>query len=375
MNVLELARWPVGGIRTYFRYVFGNVLFRKHFLTFVVPGSRLLPLLQQHLPDDSYRYVATRDSTVRMFAATAIQLAGGRFSLVHSHGFTAGAIAAPLCILFRVPHIMTAHDVFQPGQFPGLQGRIKKRVLERLFRKVDVIHTVTEDGRENLLEYLPSLDRSRIHTILHGIDVAEFSGAPAQDFRRTTAGLGEHDFLIGFFGRFMAQKGFRYLVEAMDILINRRHLPRRPVVITFGDGGYSREEYAAIKQRRLGDYFVKLPHTDDMPGSVKGVDLVAMPSLWEACGLLAMEALVAGTPIIGTSCIGLREVLAGSPARIIPPADAGALADAIELEMATPRNHEFLAWAPHAATRFAPDRPVGEVLDLYRLVAGGKGLT
>ncbi len=254
---------------------------------------------------------------------------------------------------------------------PDCEGRIKQRTLERLFRRVDIIHTVTEDGRENLLEYLPSLDRSRIHTILHGIDVAEFSRAPAQDFRRTTAGLDEHDFLIGFFGRFMAPKGFRYLVEAMDILINRRHLPRRPVVITFGDGGYSREEYATIKQRRLDDYFVKLPHTDDMPGAVKGVDLVAMPSLWEACGLLAMEALVAGTPIIGTSCVGLREVLAGSPARIIPPADAEALADAIELEMAAPRRQEFLAWAPQAITRFAPDRPAGELLDLYRLVTGG----
>ncbi len=106
MEVLELARWPVGGIRTYFRYVFGNKLFREHFLTFVVPDSRLLPLLQQHLPDGSYRFVATKNSATGMLVATARQLAAGRFSLVHSHGFTAGAIAAPLCMLFRVPHIM-----------------------------------------------------------------------------------------------------------------------------------------------------------------------------------------------------------------------------------------------------------------------------
>jgi glycosyltransferase involved in cell wall biosynthesis len=371
MEILQLARWPVGGIRTYFRYVFGNKLFHDQVLTFVVPGSGLLPLLQQYLPEGSYRFVATKSSATSIFIATASQLAGGRFSLVHSHGVTAGAIAAPLCMLFRVPHIMTTHDVFQAGQFPGLRGRIKQRVLERLFRSVDIIHTVTEDGRENLLEYMPSLDRDKIHTILHGIDVEEFSQAPAQDLRRATAGLGEHDFLIGFFGRFMAPKGFRYLVEAMDILINKRHLPRRPVVITFGDGGFSREEYTAIKLRGLDDNFVKLPHTDDMPGAVKGVDLVVMPSLWEACGLLAMETLVAGTPIIGTSCVGLRKVLAGSPARIIPPADADALADAIELEMAAPRRQEFLAWVPQAMARFASDRTSRELLDLYHLATGG----
>lgn len=373
MKVLELARWPVGGIRTYFRYVFGNSLFREHFLIFVAPDQRLSSLLRQHLPDGSYHFVATKNSVAGMLVATLRQLAGGSLSLVHSHGFTAGAIAAPLCMLFRMPHIMTAHDVFQPGQFAGLRGRLKLRTLEKLFRSVDIIHTVTEDGRENLLEYMPSLEHSRIHTILHGIDVAEFSRACAQDFRHTTAGLEEHDFLIGFFGRFMAQKGFRYLVEAMDILVNRRHLARRPVVVTFGEGGYSREEYAAIQERGLGDNFVKLPHTDDMPGAIKGVDLVAMPSLWEACGLLAMEALVAGTPIIGTDCLGLRNVLAGSPAHIVPPADAGALANAIELEMTTPRREQFLDWVPQAVARFAPDRPAAELLALYRLAAGDNG--
>jgi glycosyltransferase involved in cell wall biosynthesis len=369
MEILELARWPVGGIRTYFRYVFGHPLFRDHFLTFVAPEGSVLPLLQQYLPENGFRFVAVKDSGTGLFIASARLLAGRSFSLVHSHGFTAGAIAAPLCRLFGVPHLMTAHDVFQPGQFSGLRGYIKRRVLGWLFRMVDVIHTVTEDGRGNMLEYFPSLDRDRIHIILHGIDVAEFGAAPAQDFRSSIERIGENDFLIGFFGRFMAQKGFRYLVEAMDTLVNHRQLPRRPVVLTFGDGGFSREEYAEIERRGLGGYFVKLPHTDDMPGAIKGVDLVAMPSLWEACGLLAMESLVAGTPIIGTHCIGLREVLADSPARVIPPADAGALADAIEHEMTSGRKQEFIEFAPQAAWRFALDRPVRELHDLYRVAA------
>lgn len=369
MEVLELARWPVGGIRTYFRYVFGHQLFRDHYLTFVAPEGSVLPLLHKYLPQNGFRFVATRDSGTGLFIATATLLVRRRFALVHSHGFTAGAIAAPLCKLFGVPHLMTAHDVFQPGQFAGMRGYIKRRALGWLFGLVDAIHVVTEDGRKNMLEYFPSLDSERIHTILHGIDVAAFTSAHARDFRRTIHGLGEDDFLIGFFGRFMAQKGFRFLVEAIGTLVNRRQLQLRPVVLTFGDGGFSREEYSEIVQRGLDDYFIKLPHTDDMPGAIKGVDLVVMPSLWEACGLLAMEVLVAGTPIIGTHCIGLREVLAGSPARTIPPADADVLADAIELEMTSQRRQEFLAFAPRAAQRFASDRPVRGLLDLYRLVA------
>ena len=365
MDVLELARWPVGGIRTYFRYVFGHQLFRGHYLTFVAPEGSVLPVLQQYLPENGFRFVATRDIGTGLLIATARLLAGGRFSLVHSHGFTAGAIAAPLCKLFGVPHLMTAHDVFQPGQFSGLRGDIKKRVLGRLFRMVDVIHAVTEDGRENMLEYFPFLDQDRIHTILHGIDVAAFSSAAAQDFRHTIEGLGDNDFLIGFFGRFMAQKGFRDLVNAIDILSKSNDLSRVPRVLTFGEGGFVREDYELISAMGLDEYFIRLPLTNDMAGAIKGMDLVVMPSRWEACGLLAMETLVSGVPLVGTSCIGLREVLEGTPASLVPPADPVQLAEKISHEMGAGRRHEFVEYVPHALRRFSVDRHAGELVRLY----------
>ena len=106
-----------------------------------------------------------------------------------------------------------------------------------------------------------------------------------------------------------------------------------------------------------------------MPGVIKGVDLVAMPSLWEACGLLGMEALAAGVPIVGTSCIGLNEVLEGSPASIVPPGDAMALAGKIEYEMTAERHAEFEMYMPEAARRFSPDRHVYELMALYGSMA------
>jgi glycosyltransferase involved in cell wall biosynthesis len=85
-----------------------------------------------------------------------------------------------------------------------------------------------------------------------------------------------------------------------------------------------------------------------------------------------MEVLVTGTPIIGSDCIGLREVLQDSPASVIAPADARALADAIEFEMTAARRDEFMEWAPQAARRFALDGSVAGLHALYHRMAATK---
>ena len=90
-----------------------------------------------------------------------------------------------------------------------------------------------------------------------------------------------------------------------------------------------------------------------------------MPSRWEACGLLAMEALAAGVPIVGSDCIGLREVLAATPARMVEPGNAAALAEALARELEERRSAEFLAYSPTAVERFSVARNASALRSLY----------
>jgi glycosyltransferase involved in cell wall biosynthesis len=170
---------------------------------------------------------------------------------------------------------------------------------------------------------------------------------------------------IGFFGRFMAQKGFRYLVDAIEIIIREKLTEKMPLVLTFDWGGFVREEYQDIEYRELGNYFQMMQFTDDMPGVIKAMDIVVMPSLWESSGLLGMEALVAGVPVIGSNCIGLREVLADSPAIMVPPKDSKALAKAIAKEINSPSKKEFQTFSDIARERFSIQRPALELKKLY----------
>ena len=163
----------------------------------------------------------------------------------------------------------------------------------------------------------------------------------------------------------MAQKGFNYLVDAIEIIVRDKSTDRDPLVLTFDWGGFVREEYKDIEDRGLKKYFHMMQFTDDMPGVIKAVDMVAMPSLWESSGLLGMEALVAGVPIVGSSCIGLREVLSDSPAVLVLPMHSEALSRAIVDEMNEPRKKEFEQYSSIARKRFCLQRPSMELKKLY----------
>jgi glycosyltransferase involved in cell wall biosynthesis len=65
-----------------------------------------------------------------------------------------------------------------------------------------------------------------------------------------------------------------------------------------------------------------------------------------------MEAMVAGVPLIGTNCIGLREVLRNTPATAVPARDSVALAEALISEMRNPTTTKARAFATEAASRF-----------------------
>ena len=364
MNVLLTALWPVGGIRTFFRYVYGHEAFSDATFHLLSPDEGLSAYLETHLPKQRIKVRSVPRSGLRLAAATSTLLRRGGFDLVHSHGFSAGVATELGRLGSGTPHLMTAHDVFLPASFRGARGRGKRILLQHVFRRLNGIHAVSEDGAANLFEYLPALKRERVTPILHGIDAPRFAAAEAVDIRRLP-GVPAEALVIGFFGRFMAQKGFRTLVDAVEIMVGERLLARPIRVLTFGWGGFIREDFQYIAERGLHQHFLQQPQQDHPEGWIRGVDVVAMPSRWEACGLLAMEALCAGTPIVGTHCIGLREVLSGSPAPMVSPEDPAALAEALAAMAEPGARAPFTAYQPRAAERFSIDRPARALRSLY----------
>lgn len=312
MRALIFVKHPQGGIKTYCRYMYANPVMSDLQIEFMTPAADGEAYFREYLGAD-IRFVKTGDSGASMVWSLCKSLLGNRPDLVHSHGFTAGILAAIPTRIFGVKHIVTSHDIFQDSQFSGLRGWIKRKLVGLALSLANRINPVGDDARENLVTYYPSLDKGKkVVAIRNGVDTAAFLSEGRRDVKAEMA-LEEGELLLGYFGRFMAQKGFGLLVNLVDEWNREQRYPTLRVAC-FGWGGYIREEQESLKQRGLWQYFRFFDATDSMVEALRGVDVVAMPSRWEACPLLAMEALTAGVPLIASNCIGNREVTKDTPA-------------------------------------------------------------
>ena len=368
MKILMVARWPVGGIRTFLRYVYRESVFDDCSIVLLVPEEGLEADLDAFLPSERFAIETVPGGERELRKAVRRRLKSSNFDLLHSHGLKTGLLCEIARMGRRTPHILTVHDVFLDSTFPGPKGAIKKLVLEQALRRVTAVHAVGEDCAMNFASHVSTVPKSRVHAISNGVDTRRFAEASPIDVRHEL-GLSADTRLVGFFGRFLAQKGFRIRVNAIGRIL-REGFDHPIVVLTFGWGGYIREDYQYVEEQGLKDYFLQQPHTDEAERWIKGLDVVAMPSRWEACPLLPMEVLAAGVPIIGTDCLGLREVLSGTPATVVSTGDEQALAHALRKELERPRRGEFESYSPTAVERFAVSESARRLRSLYSQVEG-----
>lgn len=237
-------------------------------------------------------------------------------------------------MVFKVPHIITLHHIFGHQQFSDtFLNRfkwIKVWTIQRILARANIIQAVSNDAMVNLVEYFPGLIKysNKLVTIVNGIDVDQFIGN--DDYHESPFRREEGNFYVGFIGRYMPEKGFPYLVETMDLIVNAHKINNIRIVSAGGFGGFIREYKKEISKRNLEEYFIFLNFLENVGPLLKTIDLLVIPSLGEACGLAAMEALICGTPVIAFNCIGLREVLSDTPANMISTGNVADLTKSIE---------------------------------------------
>lgn len=353
-NILVVARWPLGGIRTYMRYMF------SHF-----PSELRLTLLAASTQEDraleedvkthgaSLRLVSVR-GTADFAAVVRRELSSKRYDLVLSQGFVSAVAVYLANIVYRVPHIVTIHGIVEPQYLSGRLGFLKRLFLEWVLSQVTVLYGVSADILQHLYQVFPRLltNGPQPLVILNGVEPSMFDLLPEQPLDlRAQLGVAEKTFLFGFFGRFMPQKGFDLLIEAVDRI--RTEQPETDVaVVAVGSGDYIREYQMAVKARKMESYFHFLSFQPLVHHLYPQVNAVVMPSRWEACPLLPMEVLCMGTPLIVSDCIGTREVVADTPVFLIKAEDSTQLFDSMSRCLQDNRIESFQAYRAEARRRY-----------------------
>ncbi len=262
--------------------------------------------------------------SLRNVARLTLRLLRERPQVVNIHYASPSALyflaLAPL-LRFRV--VVTCHgsDVLRPlpQDLP---------FLARVIEEADAVTVVSADIAALLAE-LGFTPKRPPHVIANGIDTAFWSPPATQAASRSAAGAVPT--LMGI-GRFEEVKGFDILLEACAILAARA-APVRLVLVGEGSQGPALAEQAA----RLGiaahvDFAGRLP-PEAIRTHLHAADLFVLPSRSEGMPLALMEAMASGTPAVAADVGGVARAAAGA-ARLAPPQDPEALADAIAALMA-----------------------------------------
>jgi len=168
--------------------------------------------------------------------------------------------------------------------------------------------------------------------------------------------------------RLAPQKGLPLLLDAVALIAAAPDTPSLRVVIV-GDGPLHDELAADIATRSLP--VALLGRRDDVPDLLAAADAVVVPSVWEGQPLVVQEALRAPAALVATDVGGMREVTADA-ARLVPPDDPAALADAVRNVLTTPDLADRLRERARARALELPtdDDAARQVLGRYRALAG-----
>ncbi|QSV45039.1 glycosyltransferase family 4 protein [Geobacter benzoatilyticus] len=311
------------------------------------------------LKDDVKTYEAALSlvkpgGTIHFARAVHGELCRQKYDVILSQGFVSAVSVYLANLAHKVPHIVTIHGIVEPQYLSGRFGSFKRWFLGWLLSRVSVLYGVSNDILEHLYNEFPRLRNNGPQplVILNGIEPDTFDLLPKEPLDlRAKLGIDGSTFLFGFFGRFMPQKGFDLLIEAVNKLRVAQQ-NRKFVVVAVGSGDYIREYQETIKSKGLEPYFHFLPFQPMVHHLYPQVDTVVMPSRWEACPLLPMEVLCMGTPLIAANCIGTREIINDTPTFVI---EENNLKQLIEMMLACMQDNmpdNFQAYQIEARKRF-----------------------
>lgn len=239
----------------------------------------------------------------------------------------------------------------------GIPGRStwKERISAATMGRADVVIAVSDQ----LGLYLES-HRIEGTVVKHGLWPPSLN----PDARRLL-GLGPDEFVVGGIGRLHYQKGWDTLCRAAALVHESRPEIRFVVI------GEGEERGALEREPGYGDVEFRgyMPEASSLLGAF---DLLVIPSRYEGLGLVAIETMLAGIPIVAARIPSLGEVI-GDAGRLVSPESPERLAEAIvELAGDPAQRQDLVERAAERARRlFDPDRMADETRVVYESVSAG----
>jgi starch synthase len=248
----------------------------------------------------------------------------GKIDIVHTHTWYAAMAGFLAKKLYGIPFVMTTHSLEPLRAWKEEQlgsGYAMSSWMERTaILDADAIIAVSNGTKADILRAYPEVDASRVHVIYNGIDVAQYRKTSATE-ALLKYGVDPAAPYVLFVGRITRQKGVTHLVDAVRFLA-----PGTQVVLCAGSPDtpeMEQEMRAGVEAARAAGgnivWIEKRVPKQEAIELYSNCRVFCCPSVYEPFGIINLEAMACGAPVVASAVGGILEVVVdGVTGRLVP---------------------------------------------------------
>ena len=251
--------------------------------------------------------------------------------LVHSHTWYANLAGHLAGLLHSVPHVISAHSLepLRPWKAEQLGGgyALSSWAEKTAYEAASGIIAVSNGMREDILRCYPAVDPERVKVVHNGIDLEAWKHPQGQEADAQAAatlkrlGIDPDRPTVVFVGRITRQKGLPHLLRACEQLpadvqvILCAGAPDTPEIKAEVEGLVAR-----LREKRTGVVWIEemLPRTE-LIAVLAASDVFVCPSVYEPLGIVNLEAMAVGLPVVGSATGGIPDVIVDGETGLLVP--------------------------------------------------------
>ena len=298
-----------------------------------IPAGPEQPMPKKELASHIPQFV----DGIKQFAAER----GIRYDAIHSHYWMSGLAAEQLKAEWDIPIVHMFHTLGEMKNRIAVseaekEGAYRLNGERQVLRAADVIVAATL-AEQAQLQWLYKADLRKVVIIPPGVDACHFYPIPS-DEAKDYVGIPREDRMVLFVGRIEPLKGVDTLIKAMSCLRVKEFERPAYLAIVGGDPNVPPEEMS-VEMARLQSLchdlcmdrmvvFLGKRGQDTLPYYYSAAEVLVMPSHYESFGMVALEAMACGTPVVASQVGGLAFLVQdGVTGFHVPDQDEEALCD------------------------------------------------
>lgn len=283
----------------------------------------------------------------------------GRPDIVHVHSILyAGVLAKIILKEYGIPYVITEHSTaFARGLINHWQSKLIKDSVD----SASCMIAVSKDFARLLQESYPSTKAGDWKFVPNLVDISNFKYEYLDTSNRA---LNEFVFFTAAF--LTKKKGINYLIEAMA-----EKFQGSAVRLWIAGDGEERAALERLAQKNNIDSQIEFLGNlgrKEISRRMSLCDAFVLPSLYETFGVVLIEALASGKPVVATRCGGPESIVTPECGYLVPPADSNQLAEAMTMIIRDKGLFSAESIRRSCVDRFSEDAVVSELRNLYSKV-------